>query len=173
MIEVGQELFAQATPNIIEKAHELLTQSEPPDERFVKAFKLLGIELGGSLQAGQSIGRPDQVTLYHLTQLHRMGAELTTAILDIIREGISSTLNDPKAFGVKPRIGRFLNPHNFGPDWWGDELNQAGIKTRKPDDFIPSRTPRQELTDLLDTMMQESTSSLLTRIDGALRRKVL
>jgi len=173
MIEVGQELFAQATPNIIEKAHELLTQSEPPDERFVKAFKLLGIELGGSLQAGDQYGRPDQVALYHLTQLHRMGAELTTAILDIIREGISSTLNNPKAFGVKPRIGRFLNPHNFGPDWWGDELNQAGIKTRKPDDFIPSQTPKQELTDLLDTMMQESTSSLLTRIDVALRRKVL
>jgi hypothetical protein len=169
MIEVGQELFAQATPNIIEKAHELLTQSEPPDERFVKAFKLLGIELGGSLQAGQSIGRPDQVTLYHLTQLHRMGAELTTAILDIIREAIRSALKDPTGPGSKPRIGRILNPHRFAPDWWSEELSQAGIKTRDVDDFIPAKTPKQELTDLLDTMMQESTRSIMARIDEALR----
>jgi hypothetical protein len=117
---VGQELFVQATPNIIDKAHELLTQSEPPDERFVKALKLLGIQLGGALQASRS----DQATLYQLTQLHRMSAELTTAILDIIREAIRSALKDPTAFDAKPRIGRILNPGQLAPDWWGDELGR-------------------------------------------------
>jgi len=166
MIEVGQELFAEATPNIIDKAHELLTQSEPWDQRFVKALKLLGIELGGSLQAGD---RQEHATQYQLTQLHRMSAELTTAILDIIREAIRSALKDPTGPGSKPRIGRILNPHRFAPDWWSEELSQAGIKTRDVDDFIPSRTPKQELTDLLDMMMQESTSSILAKIDKALR----
>ena len=165
MIEGGEELFAQATPNIIDKAHELLTQSEPWDQRFVKALKLLGIQLGGTLQAS----RADQATLYQLTQLHRMSAELTTAIVDIIREATRSALKDPTGPGSKPRIGRILNPHHFAPDWWSEELSQAGIKTRDVDDFIPSRTPKQELTDLLDMMMQESTSSILAKIDEALR----
>jgi len=164
MIEAGETLFAEATPNIMDKANELLTQSSPPEQRIVKAFNLLGFELGGSLRPVQ----PSAVQ-YQLVQLHRMGAELVAAIVDIIGEAIRSALKDPTLPGAKPRIGRILNPHHFAPDWWSEELTQAGIETREVDDFIPSRTPRQELTDLLSTMMQESTSSIMARIDEVLK----